>query len=243
MKLVCLCPTYGRPRALLENSIACFLHQNYPANKRRLIILDDLGNIAEQKGDGWKVYSTQVRFPSLPHKYARLLELCGDDWDAVVVWDDDDIYLPWHLSAHAAALAQHGWSHPSRVFSLCGAHDGIPVMEPAAGRFHGAAAVRRQLINDVDGWLGVMPDGEERRADFDQRLLAALSRIEPAGDPLRHFRTPSYIYGWGRARHCSALMRSPSDLTWYERHRASTRTGIRELQPILPALMNRLTQF
>lgn len=233
MKLVCLCPTYGRPKQLLEESIGFFLAQDYPAELRRLIILDDLGNIEPQRGDGWELHSTSLRFPSLPHKYMRLLEFARSDWDAAVVWDDDDIYLPWHLSTHAAALADHGWSHPSLVYSLCGANDGAPVVEPAAGRFHGALSVRRELLEHVGGWLGVMPPGEERRADFDQRLLTALTRHEPAGDPLWSFSTPSYIYGWGRARHCSALMAHPDDLSWYAKHASSLERRFESLHPVL----------
>lgn len=235
MKLVCLCPTYGRPQELLENSLACFLHQDYSAADRRLIMLDDLGNVAEQQGDGWEVHSTPERFPSLPHKYARLLELAGDDWDAAIVWDDDDIYLPWHLSAHAAALEDHEWSHPSLVYSLCGAKDGVPVIEPAAGRFHGAMAVRRDALERVGGWLGVMLAGEERRADFDQRLLGALSGSEPGGDPLTQVPVPSYVYGWGRSRHCSGQMSHAADMSWYSRHAGQAASRIQILKPLFDA--------
>ena len=47
----CLCPTYRRPK-LLENSIACFLAQDYPADRRELIVLDDAGELENQTGDG-----------------------------------------------------------------------------------------------------------------------------------------------------------------------------------------------
>ena len=35
--VACLCPTYRRPSRLLANAIACFEHQDYPAQRRRLI--------------------------------------------------------------------------------------------------------------------------------------------------------------------------------------------------------------
>ena len=50
----CLCPTYRRPQ-LLENSIACFLDQNYPADRRELVVLDDAGELQSQTGEGWQI--------------------------------------------------------------------------------------------------------------------------------------------------------------------------------------------
>jgi len=67
---VCLCPTYGRPR-MVQNAVACFLAQDYPVDRRRLLILDDAGQIPAQKGDGWEVFSMSERFESLPAKYAE----------------------------------------------------------------------------------------------------------------------------------------------------------------------------
>ena len=105
MNLCCLMPTYGRP-SLVQNAIACFLAQDYPAKRRRLLILDDAGQIAPQEGDGWSLCSTPIRMPTLIAKYAAL-EAVDAGWaDAFVIWDDDDIYLPWHLSAHAIVLQE-----------------------------------------------------------------------------------------------------------------------------------------
>jgi len=233
---VCLMPTYGRPK-MVENTIACFLAQDYPAERRHLLILDDAGQIPPQKGDGWEVFSTAERFPSLPAKYAELLRLprqltrpigsyadtadvqgdIVDSWnhraevplvpDAYAVWDDDDIYLPWHLAAHAEILQEHGWSHPSRVWST---YTGRPELENAAGRFHGSLAVRRELMKQIGGWP------ETPRADFDQQMLWRLADAEPAGDPTT-VAVPSYVFRWGSTRHphCQGFMRSPDNTTWY----------------------------
>ena len=54
----CLCPTYRRPQ-LLENSIACFLAQNYPADRRELVVLDDAGELQSQTGEGWTLVRTR----------------------------------------------------------------------------------------------------------------------------------------------------------------------------------------
>ena len=97
----CLCPTYHRPK-LLANAVACFLAQDYPAERRELIIVDDAQEFAPQIGQGWQLVSLSRRFQSLPEKYNALAGLA--EGEVFVVWEDDDIYLPHHISAHVNAL-------------------------------------------------------------------------------------------------------------------------------------------
>lgn len=205
MKISCLMPTYGRP-TLVANAIACFLAQDYPADKRRLLILDDAGQIAPQSGDGWSVWSTTRRAETLTAKY-RLLDLLDASWaDVFAIWDDDDIYLPWHLSAHAAALQAAQWSHPAQVWTIAARR---LELEPADGRFWAAAAIRVDLLRRLNGFIATA------RADFDQAHLCAWR--QHGGKPGRPER-PSYVYGWGRAKHCSWLICSPDDTRWYGLH-------------------------
>ncbi|MFM7163844.1 MAG: glycosyltransferase [Planctomycetaceae bacterium] len=69
----CLCPTYRRPK-LLENSIACFLAQDYPADRRELIVLDDAGELQNQTGDGWQIISIPRRLPHHISTHVRAME-------------------------------------------------------------------------------------------------------------------------------------------------------------------------
>ena len=241
MNLLCLCPTYGRPPTLLETTTELFMRQDYPTDQRLLCLLDDLGNVPTRNiADSVSIFSTGQRFESLPAKYDfatapwdgwHRFAFQEFAWDAVVVWDDDDIYLPWHLRSHAAALADHGWSKPSMIRSTYGCRAGQTIVESATGRFHGSVAIRREMLPRMGGWLGVMPPGEATRADFDQRMIAALQAIEPPGDPLQFDPSPSYVYGWGRSQHCSGLM-GHSD--WYARHAETAYTApIEQLTPQL----------
>ena len=205
MNLCCLMPTYGRP-ALVQNAISCFLAQDYPAKRRRMLILDDAGQIAPQEGEGWSLLSTPVRMPTLIAKYV-VLEAVDAGWaDAFVIWDDDDIYLPWHLAEHARVLQYAQWSHPKMVWSLYG---GGPTLKSAPGRFWASAAVRRDLHRRLQGFI------PSARADFDQAHLSAWRKY--GGEPGRP-EPPSYVYGWGRAKHVSALITSPDNMDWYTRH-------------------------
>lgn len=206
--VTCLCPTYRRPTRLVANAIACFERQTYPADYRRLIVLDDAGELTPQVGPNWQIVSMINRYRTLPAKYNALATLASGA-DVLVVWEDDDIYLPWHIEAHVAALADHAWSHPSRVWSL---YTGQLRQEPAGRRFHAALVVRCQTLAMIGGW----PDTP--RADFDQLLMAALSRrFGMPADPCEGF-VASYVFRWGStgSYHGQAFMRG-NDPDWYDR--------------------------
>lgn len=216
----CLCPTYRRPR-LLENAIACFLAQDYPAERRRLLILDDAGQIVPQEGDGWRVLSVSSRWPNLPAKYNALAQYAWE-WvrpDILAVWEDDDIYLPWHLRVHVEAQKDAAWAKPSTVWSLYTRH---LHKEPAAGRFHAALTFTRELLVRIGGW----PDTP--RGDFDQQFLKQLSVAGPPADPCQ-LAEPSYIFRWETtgAYHGQAYMRSAEDGTWYDAAARHAPDGLR----------------
>ena len=216
MKISCLMPTYGRP-TLVQNAIACFEAQDYPADRRRLLILDDAGQLAPHHGEGWSVWSMPLRMETLTAKYAKLGEL-DEGWaDVYAIWDDDDIYLPWHLSAHAIALRDSRWSHPTKVWSL---YAGQPALEPAEGRFWSSAAVRVEFLGSLGGFI------QSARADFDQVNLRAWRRF--GGAPGRP-EPPSFVYGWGRSKHSSLAMITPDNTDWYRRHEADERGRITRL--------------
>ena len=213
-------PTYGRP-TLVPNAIACFMAQDYPGKRRRLLILDDAGQITPQDGDGWSLRSTSVRMPTLVAKYVFLEAVDGGWADAFVIWDDDDIYLPWHLAAHAKMLQHAQWSHPKLVWSLYG---GGPKLQPAGGVYWASAAVRRDLHNQMQGFI------PSARADFDQAHLSAWRRY--GGEPGRP-EPPSYVYGWGRAKHGSLGMTSPDDTSWYSRYQMTELGRVEQLVPVM----------
>lgn len=213
MNLLCLCPSYGRPR-LVANAVELFSRQQYPAERRRMLVYDDGGQIGSIACDGVRLMSSEFRAPHLAAKYNEMLAAWERRWphwryDAVIVWDDDDVYLPWHLDAYAEALATNPWAHPRWVWST---YTGQPVQERADGRFHGSLGIRRDLLEQLGGWI------DTPRADFDQQQIAACAAHGPPGRP-NDGRVPSYVFRWGdtQATHCQGLMRSPDDVTWYER--------------------------
>jgi glycosyltransferase involved in cell wall biosynthesis len=112
LKLVVCCCTYRRPH-LLGHLIHCFEAQDYPY--REMVILDDAGELAPATGPGWRIVSVPERAPSLGAKRNLVASMRAPDADAIVPWDDDDLAMPWALSAVAAALGRADWARPSVV--------------------------------------------------------------------------------------------------------------------------------
>lgn len=209
MNVLCLMPTYGRTSELLANALACFEWQDYDRSRLRLTVFDDEGFLDRQTSPmGWNVSTMVERRRNLGRKYNEMV--AGDNWaDAFCVWDDDDIYLPWHVSSVVAALTSSPWAHPVNVWST---YTGRPELENAAGRFHGSLAVRKSCASWVD----------TLSADFDQQMLAKLAMTN--GGPGRPDRDapPSYVFRWADtgSHHCQAYMRSATDTTWWDAYAA-----------------------
>lgn len=209
MQVVALCPSFRRPK-LAGNAAACFLAQDYPG-PRKLLIWEDGGALLALQGDLVEVI-TSARFPDLGSKYNALAERAIRRYsaDVLAVWEDDDIYLPWYLSAHVAALEGTGrmWSKPSRVLSL---YTGRLEEEPAAGRFHASIALRREAWEEVR-WP------TSGRADFDQEFMALLGRrFGPPADPLDIHPVPGYVFRFASTGswHAQHFMKGPADTSWY----------------------------
>lgn len=192
-----------------------------------LLFYDDFGNVQNQFDKHWAVISTKKRSPHLPAKYHEMIRHVDrkklfPKWDALAVWDDDDLYLPNHLAGLAKAMEKRKWAKPSYVFSTYSMSHGEVQLEPATGRFHGSIGVRRSHFEDVGGWP------QSLRATFDQEFMSVLG-AKASGDPLDYF-DPTYVFRWQDtgAPHCSSRM-DKSD--WYEKHTAGHTAPIAKIKP------------
>ena len=208
--VICLCPTYGRPQHLIANTIACFQAQTYP--NKRLLICDDLGNIAYRNTiPNVLLMQTDQRYRSLPEKYNHMLSQVSVTDGIVVVWEDDDLYLPHHIVSCVDALQGHAWAHPQRVWST---YTGKPEIEEAGGRFHASLAFRSEFLNQIGGW----PDTDSPA--FDQMLIFLASQNALCGppnpDPSDY---PSYCFRWldTQSLHGQSTMKSGDQ--WYRDYR------------------------
>ena len=188
VKIAAVCCTHLRPRQL-GYLVKCFLEQDYPRESRELVILDDVGQYDQQQGDGWRLVSRSQRYPTLGEKRNAAVQLVSPDVEALAVWDDDDLYLPWALSASVAALRQAPWSRPSLV--LHEQPDGSLRQHATGGLFHGGWAYSREAFQQVGGYAP-MDNGEDQ--DFAGRMRR--SGI-PWADPIALGYRPFYVYNLG----------------------------------------------
>ena len=196
MKIAAVTVTYKRP-VQLGRMLACFLAQDY--QHRELVILDDAGQHPSQQGDRWRLVSVPGRYPTLGAKRNAAAALISPDVDAVAVWDDDDCYLPWALSASVAALRRADWSRPGQV--LHAAPDGsgrlVPhrtwANEPSGKLYHAAWAFRRETLRRIGGYSRRLSNGE------DQELMRRLLRAQTAeADPCQLGFAPFLVCSWGQ---------------------------------------------
>jgi len=193
--ITCLCPTYGRFERL-RDSLACFLLQDYP--RRRLLILNDGpplrlegGHIrAVEGGAEIVIVNRKSRMPTLGDKRQFLLEHANTR--VVAHWDDDDLYLPWHLSQCVKTLAGHDGVccvKPAGAWWAVGPRQGFTVRGQRRNVFEGQMVFNRRRALEVGGYPPEV-SGQAR---------ALLEAFSDAGE-LEKFSPspcPSYVYRWG----------------------------------------------
>jgi len=133
-----LVPTYGRTRVLGE-CVESFLRQEY-AGHAEMVILNDhplqtlvLDPTVFDPLHPITIINASERSPELGTKRNTLVDVAA--FDHLFFWDDDDIYLPWALTAAAELYLKRKaqgrrCSRPSHCFQLQAA-DGPSYLEPS----------------------------------------------------------------------------------------------------------------
>ncbi len=181
----CLCPSY-RKFTCLQTAMWLFQNQTYPY--KRMYILEDSGLVEHARISDIIIISTEKRFRNLPLKYQYLIDILKPELepdDAIIVWDDDDIYLEDFIERHMKVLEKFPVSAPSRSFIYYACALGY------TGGFsgHGAMAFRAECLEKVPGWP--ITDIVE----FDQLFVAELKKNFEFGDPCE-LGPPNFIYRW-----------------------------------------------
>lgn len=192
MTIAVVCVTYNRPRQLGQ-MIRCFQQQDYAA--RELVILDDAGQYRPTEGPSWRLASAARRFPTLGEKRNAAVRLISPDVEAIAVWDDDDLYMPWALRASVAALGCAAWSRPSLV--LHPRADGVLQQHRTGGLFHSGWAYSRDAFERAGGYPPIN-NGE------DQGLAERFHQCAVAdADPMSLGFSPFLVYPWANVPHLS----------------------------------------
>jgi len=220
-KIACLCCTYKRPKPLAE-SIECFLRQEYPEDKKELVIVDDAGQYAPDICDAWeniKLITTKERYLTLGDKRNASAQFASSDVEVFAIWDDDDIYLPWHLKQIAEVIMKGAeWSKPKFVWID---KRKFLNLKKTNGLFHASWGITKEAFYKVGGYPS-MQSGQDQA--LGRRLKNHNIKAEsPTG-------IPTFIYRWCTCpgvKHFSALNRQ----TGYESLGKLKSPFINEIKP------------
>jgi glycosyltransferase involved in cell wall biosynthesis len=213
--VVCI-PTFGRPE-LLEEAIESFLRQTW--GNKRLIIGNDF---ADQRlvidHPEIVVVNRAERFPTLGAKRNWLMTLAGENY--ITHWDDDDLYLPDHITTVMANLPHykadaakqhHQWFDNNHKKWRLG----------FASYMHTIIAHRSVFRKAGDyGMLNMNEDAEI--------LNRMLSRGLMTGPPQR-LHEPTFVQRLGTHRHMTDFGDDCFDMM--EQVAKAGRSGVIELQP------------
>ncbi len=196
--LSCICLTYGRPE-LLEEAIYSFLQQDYPGVKELVVLNDFDQQTLVFDHPEVRVFNLSRRFRTVGEKMNAAAALCSHD--LLLVWDDDDIYLPHRLSFSVRHFeAAKGFFKPGHAWLL----DSGQLSGPFANVFHVGCCYARRLFDAVGGYP---PMGN----GYDQAIETWFETVWPGCTATFDIRPEDiyYLYRWGGtgSYHMSSLGR------------------------------------
>ncbi len=204
--ITCLCPTYGR-FARLRESLACFLAQDYLGEKRLLILNDARAGIwiePDLSHEGVTVINESPPSANLGEKRQYLLERATTP--LVAHWDDDDLYLPWHLSRSVAALLTHPVARcvKSRgAWYLIGQREALQNRGVHHNVFEGTMAFYREDALALGGYPPKHSGQAKHLMDMFERagVLYKIPDVDEEGSP-QFCQTVSTQSGQASSEHC-----------------------------------------
>lgn len=202
-----LCVTYGRPH-LLEEALYSFLNQDYKGQKE-FIILNDF---AEQQlvfdHPEVKVINVPYRFRTLGEKRNASAALASHD--VLMVWDDDDIYLPHRISQSVERLKSEG-EYVKQGPNAPVMSDGVITKMLEGSILHSSSCFTRQLFEKIGGYRLV---NLKEDLFFEQDVEAQIGNGFYKGlqNPSDYF----YLYRWGTASY---------HISWYGNKSEAEVTG------------------
>ena len=147
----CLCLTYGRP-ALLEEAIESFIRQEWDGPKELIVLNDHPDQKLVFEHAEVRVFNWKSRVRTLGQK--RNLSVRLAQYDQLLIWDDDDIHLPWRISESMKVLAEsHYFKCPQLwIFENNAIYH---LISPEEEWYHCTAGYSRALFNKLRGYRAI----------------------------------------------------------------------------------------
>ena len=194
--VACLTCTYGRFQRMRE-CLAFFLAQDYPA--KRLFILNNHPIPLRCDLPEVTIFNEPSDEPGIPRN--RLLAKVGPEFAFVHTWDDDNAWLPWHLSQAIRQLSAISFQRSASAWKPARSwihFTGTGEYKLNANNYEASMIVGREYVQRV-GYAAA--SGDEHRPLLDAlRADKALATTEVGA-------RASYIYTWrGDFTHASAAL-------------------------------------
>jgi len=181
MKIDCLMGTYGRYGLACE-ALACFLQQT-ELSRATLLIYNQHPSPLFFDHPRVRVVNESGRDASLRHIRQRMHELADPSADLLHWWDDDDLYLPWHLEDCINSIGESpAWKPRSSWLQNGGRYS------RHQNRFEGSWIFRADYIKSAP--IDTHPTYSDHPV-IKQTEEAGLLATTEFGD------NTSYIYRWG----------------------------------------------
>jgi glycosyltransferase involved in cell wall biosynthesis len=190
----CQCLTFGRT-ACLEEALEFFLRQDY-AGPKELVIVNDL------PAQRLAFEHPEVRILNAASRYAKIgakrnVAVRESSGEVIVCWDDDDGFLPGHLSACARYIDGYDYARPSRCLVWL---DDTRI-ERVAGSFVAQHVFTREAFERAGGY-------SEMNSGQDMELDDRLRRLVRSNWPRIGVTEITYLFRWANgAYHLSGYGR------------------------------------
>lgn len=218
-KVVCGCPTFGRPMRLINETVKSFLLQDYP--NKELIVYNDCDLVQLKcNAQGVTIINRSERHRSLGEKFNALMEI--GDYDLWLYWNDDDIYLPWAISTYVNNIVDGFYVPSGRWFML---HDEIVRFTPAA--LANPWMCTKSLWQELNGYI-------THKMGIDYNFCGRARNLFPESWTSKLTREETFfIYRWGTGSYHASSNRDPDHYDKIGKKVRETITpGTQEIQPV-----------
>ena len=180
----CYCATYGRPKFILENSIQCFLNQDWPGQKELVILNDCKYQTFIFDHPQVKILNIEDRIPILGKKFNETIKLCK--YNFLAAWEDDDTFLSHRLSYSTSNL------YKNLIFHT---YDGFVERQPKklirkSSYFHSTHILDKNLFEDI----GMYDEVDVRSVDV--KFMLKIKKKLGAYSHKTSYDNLFYIYSW-----------------------------------------------
>jgi hypothetical protein len=220
-KVTCLCATKGRFE-FLSKAVAYYDNQSY--KDKELIIFNNhkvpITLSEELSGRSDIKLINAGEFDSIVDVYNSAITFCNGEYTAI--WDDDDMYFPWHLTQGIKRLEETGGDAYKPEIQLMWMHDKdrVDTVKPVCNSCEGSNIISTNLLKSSGfGNPGDLKAPQHPHPKWQQdvkKWVYGNTILEGAADP-------TYVYVWNGSLHVNGHL--SQGFEYYARNNTDTGEG------------------